>query len=297
MSADLAVPSRRFGRCEISVPPLIWRITADHRLDASVVERASSLGADVALLDPAAAVADCTDGRLYPGLPVDEARPSLATTADDRLLRDLPADGARPSLATSWKGRLLLGMTVEETQARVATRVIGWLDRLGPRVVGLVLQGVSTGQIKAGRAVDRLSRLRRDRGLPLWCIEAPDNVLDAEWLIENTPTHGVILRYDASDQSAAYRALQSASDLGVAVIAAPVVSPTQSAMEAVRFLTGETRVTSILLPLPESSEALDELLAAIFRPMSDEQRASLWRSYRDAHPEPKRPRQGHAIDE
>jgi hypothetical protein len=173
--------------------------------------------------------------------------------------------------------------------------VLGLLDCLGTRAIGLVLQGASTGQIKAGRAVDRLSRLRQERGLPLWCIEAPDSVLDAEWLIENTPTHGVLLRYDRLDQSAAFRALKSASDLGVAVIARP--SPTQAITEDVRFLIGDAQVASILLPMPDSLASLDDVLAAARSPMTDEQRDLLWQSYRAAHPEPQRPRHGHVPDE
>lgn len=253
MSADPPVVSRHFGRCEVAVPPLAWRLVAGRVHDASLLEEAASRGADLCLLDADAAPPD------EPGC------------------------------------RWLLGVTVDEAQSRPTPRLLRLLDQLGPRVLALVLQGATTAQVKAGRAVDRLARLRQDRGVPLWCLEAPDSVLDVEWMIENTPAHGVIIRHDSREQSASFRALDSARELGVAVLASP--SPSLCPVEEVRFLSADPRVTSVVLPLPESPSRVGGLIQAARSPMSAEQRESSWQAYRAAHPAPRRPRHGHALDE
>lgn len=232
--------------------------------------------------------------RLRPGDVIDAGLlDAAASRGADLVLLDA---GATPPASSSC--RWLVGASVAEAQDRSPTRLLRLLDQLGTSVLGLVLQGATPGQVKAGRAVDRIARLRADRGLPLWCIEAPDDALDTEWLIENTPAHGILLGYHRRNQSAGFRALTAASELGVAAIAIPGFdNDPRTLIDEVRFLVSDHRVTCVSVPVPGRVEQADQLIRAARSPISERERGELWHAYRTTNPEPKRPRHGHVIDE
>ncbi|HMO24769.1 MAG TPA: hypothetical protein PKB10_00720, partial [Tepidisphaeraceae bacterium] len=170
------------------------------------------------------------------------------------------------------------------------------------RVIWVLLQHADSGQIKAGRAVDRIMRLRDPLGARLLAIDAADTPI-AEWLVDHSPAHAVVLPYGLSDQSAGWRLLDAASELGVSLFAHPGkpstrwIDPDPSAESDLSFIASNPRIACAVIELPVSPDALDALLAAAFRPMSADESGQWIARYRARHAAPARRRHGHAPDE
>lgn len=200
-----------------------------------------------------------------------------------------------------------VGVSLEEATRADPTRLLAILDQLpGRRAVGVVLQHAAAAQLKAGRAIDRLQRLRQAGRFDALVLEAATTA-DAEWMTDNTPAHAIVAAYDLADQSAGWRVLASAAELGVAILAtrspeteaahawlAPH-APTPASLDGFRL--ADPRVTMAAEAFPASLDRLDAIAAAALTPMSDSERDEWTARYRAVHAEPKRSRTGHPPDE
>lgn len=199
-------------------------------------------------------------------------------------------------------GKWIIGIDADAAAALdIHDATVRLRDRFAA-VVGVLLQHAESGQIKSGRAVDRIMRLRDTLGARLLAIEAADTGM-AEWLVDHSPAHAVLLPYDLADQSAGWRLLDSAGELGVGLFARrsePPMSwidaaPTDE--RSLAFVAAERRIASAVVELPTSIAALESLVSAVRNPMSPEDSAEWVARYRAMHPAPARRRHGHAPDE
>jgi hypothetical protein len=185
-------------------------------------------------------------------------------------------------------------MDVDDTSAQLRSR--------SATVVGVLLQHAESGQIKSGRAVDRIMRLRDALGARLLAIEAADTGM-AEWLVDHSPAHAVLLPYDLADQSAGWRLLDSASELGVGLFARrseppiPWIDAAPADERSLGFVAADRRIACVVVDLTTSIASLDSLVSAVRSPMSPEDSAEWIARYRALHPAPARRRHGHAPDE
>lgn len=253
--------SKPLGRTNTPVPPVIWRVGGTP-IDPAAMRQSLQAGADW----------------IY-----------VPSDTDDAWLAQ-----AAQQLAPVEKWSILLGMTAGGLHARAAKWVEARLAVLGLRgCAGILIESADPGQIKSGGPFHRLMQLR-DRGLAeLSLVEARDGPT-AEWLVDNTPAHAVVLPFGLRDQSARYRIFESAMELQVGLIAVPPVSPVwtppepASAEPELAFVAAQPAIAAVLQPMPADVDALQRTLGAVAQPMGDEERERWWSAFqRDVRPPPK----------
>lgn len=265
MPADRLQP-RILGRTGQQIAPVIWQ-AAEH-----------------AIVSPAAAelLLDCAEaGANWILVPAGLATDLVARLGD--LLRHVHAN---------WE--LIIGVGADELhidEEFLSQR----LTALGTsRCDTVMLENASAEAIKSGRPFHRMMRLR-DHGILRHFAIAAERCADAEWFVNHTPAHAVSVPFGWLDQTAKYRVLSAAADLGVAIFAAPVAEAQWSPPEALgqqsqlSFVAAEPLVTAVLQRLPDTEPALDRVLSAINKPMPVEQHARWWGVYLQQVPEPAKP--------
>ncbi len=189
-----------------------------------------------------------------------------------------PDDAAR--VTKELTGLPVLVVLREPAFARYLTASIkDWLSALGRSSIDLVaLELDEIRDLKAGGLVQPLvdARARGEIGAYGFVGETAN---DAEWLALNTSGRFVMTSYGLENQTAAYRALATASEYGMAVIS-------ESGPEG---LQADPRATAFALA--QAAKALPirtRLLPAGIKPMSPEDCDEAWASYALKHPEPEK---------
>lgn len=270
MAADpRALSPRPLGRSSEPVPPVIWTFTdASAAAPREVSAAAASAGADWAIVP--------------------------ATLNSEAV-------AAHRALAASFQ--LIIGIDPAALMHRASRPLEDRLALLGrDRCAGVMLQDVSRDQLKAGRPFHRLYKLRDAGKLRLIFLDA-DTVADAEWLIDNTPAHAIGIPFGIADQTAAYRVLAAAAEMGTAILSRTpetalwTPNPPATLEDDVAFRAATPGVCSIIEPLPTTAEALDARIKLIAHSTAAPARPDWWEGYQSAVPAPPKPRRGHPADE
>ncbi len=236
--------------------------------------------------------------------------PSLASMLADAGLNTFFIDSAISTesmasiFAKPWfpgsAGALWVGVDLETILGQGDVSIDDRMNELpGKRCAAVVLQEVTANDLKTGRPYQRFSRLLDEGRADLLILEAGDTA-QAEWMIENTAAHGILLRYDPFDQSARYRALTAANELGMGIIAAASDTPAGftpdtpiDASMRRRFALADAEVASALAILPADEESLLRQVGDYASPLGTSERDALWQAYQRQVPEPKKPHGGH----
>jgi hypothetical protein len=258
------VSSRQLGRSRRPVPLLLWRLSKQA----------------IASPEPTATFRACAQaGAAAFFIPADLPRSLL-----ERLGMILAA------VPGAWQP--FVGLLGETLEARGDDTLADRLATLGmSRCRGIVVEEVSSAQIKAGRVFHRLMRLRDRRLTELFLLDT-ENPAEAQWMLANTPAHGVCVPYGLLDQTIAFGVLAPATELGMAIVATPVTAPRWLPPEEIgpeddlAFVAGEAAVASIMRPFPQDEQHLQRMLRAVCQPMPEGSRARWWASYQAAVPAP-----------
>ena len=147
---------------------------------------------------------------------------------------------------------------------------LAWLGR--GTVDALVLHVDDPAEIKSGGMLQTMFDLR-DKGV-VGCIGlAHTDANVAEWISINAAIRLLGLGYSHTDQSAAYRAVPSAQEYGMASYA--LASPAED--QAIRFALAQSRQVLAVLDRP---------IPAGLTPMPQAEAAQAWQAYTDSHPPP-----------
>ena len=153
------------------------------------------------------------------------------------------------------------------------------------KIAGVILRVEELSDLKAGGVLHAMFSLREE-GLIEHVGVATEDARGAEWLSPQTAARVLMLPYSLEDQSARYRALPLAADMGQLCIASePVADVSHEA--ALAFALGESaRVLPVLdRPLPSNWRAMTEL-----------QVEAAWVQYQTEHPAPTKLPRSHAPD-
>jgi hypothetical protein len=201
----------------------------------------------------------------------------------------IPPDALKLTIPTGWN--CVIGVEMESLRTRVVQPLDDKLAALGvKRCAGVMIESPTSLGVKAGWPFHRLSQLR-DRGVTSQFWVDVSDVQDAEWLVENTPAHAVVIGYGIADQAAKYRLLKSANDMGVAVVGKGVQGGDD--MEDVRLRSGEPGLTTQIIDLPTDLTGLGRVLEVMQMDMTPAELNSAWEAYAKDHPEPPRPKGAH----
>jgi hypothetical protein len=186
---------------------------------------------------------------------------------------------------------VLVGIEAEALRPRGTSAIEKRLAELGlERCAGIVLQGASADDVKSGWPLHRLAAVRERNLARLIVIEAA-GIADAQWLVESSPAHAVIVPYGVEDLTAGFSLLDTAMEVGTAILAtrptAAVWSPPPDALAYdVQMRTGDDRIAASIEPLPASPPIPD-------LPLSAEAREELWKQFRAQVPPPPPLKGGH----
>ncbi len=193
--------------------------------------------------------------------------------------------------------RLILGVSVHDLEARKAQSARERVTATGAHPVdAMMLEAASLGELKAGRAFQRLSKLRQQGSVRDLFLGAGE-IAEAQWMIENTPAHAVMLPFGLADQTAAFTALGTAMELGTAVLARRPTVARWSGAEVddardVSFRIATRTVTALVESLPASVASLNHLLG-FCRSMPEQERLEWWSRFKAEVPPPPKARSGH----
>ncbi len=263
---------RVLGRTQRLVPPVIWEIDSRESCGREVLERCAQAQANW-FFAPA----------------------GVGEEALRAFVERHPSSQCGPAEAYS----LVLGVEPDHLLGREMREVVKRLEAVGRRECDAVmLQSASPAELKSGRAFHQLSKMR-DGGMTQSVFLFTESVSDAEWLVENTPAHGVALPYGLLDQTAMFRVLEAADEMGTAVMSC---RPREAVWEPEGLHSTETDlsfrvaapgVTSVVEPLPGTVEELDRMLEAVSRPMAVSERSRWWEQFQQRVSPPPKPRLGH----
>ncbi|QDU72094.1 aldo-keto reductase family protein [Mucisphaera calidilacus] len=185
------------------------------------------------------------------------------------------------AIATTLNDHPLLLVLEEPDFARHLTKAIDdWHHALGRTIDLIALHTHDITDLKAGGLLQPLTNARTNQTCRYYGFAA-DNANDAEWLAKNTAGRFLLTPFHRHDQSARYRAIPTAHEYGMAVIAEPHPD-TEADPEAAAFALGHAHecLPIRLTPPPEDAS-----------PMTDEQREAAWTAWtRDNPPPPPLPR-------
>jgi hypothetical protein len=173
---------------------------------------------------------------------------------------------------------------VLERNARPVHEELAKLGR--KRCEAVILDDATPTELKGGRLFHRLSQLRDEELTSLLILSAPDS-LAAEWMVENTAAHGVIVPFSRADQSAGFRVLDKATDVGCALLARA------KDLEDIRLILAEPRITVAIIPAPASEVELEELERIVRAGPDTAYRDEEWEKYRASHEPPAKLRSSH----
>lgn len=244
---------RRLGRTERLAPPLIWLIHP--QVQQEVWTLAAAAGANWAIVP-----ASLTDQSLG-SLAVGRQHVSIILGLDAASLASRKLDGPSKRLQLLGQNRCLAGL----------------------------IQDIAADEVKAGWPFHRLGQLR-DRGLMELLMAQADDCAAGEWLVDHSPAQAVVAPYTIANQLAAYRLLDSASEVDTAILAQ---GDGGDPAADVRFVLSDPRIAAVVLPLPHTPAELGVLLEAASNPMDESDRQKLWADYQTRVPAPPKPRSAH----
>ena len=197
-----------------------------------------------------------------------QAHPSLIvidpTDSNDTLEQAGPHTAGLP---------VLLGIQEPAFARQLRDHILQKLSTLGrDRVDALVLHVDDPAEIKSGGMLQTMFELRDAGVVGSLGLAHPDAHV-AEWLSSNAAIRLLGLGYSHADQSAAYRAIRSAHEYGMAAYA--LTSPSDD--KAIRFALAQSQQ---VLPV------LDRPIPNGLTPMSEAELAHAWQTYADRHPPP-----------
>ena len=248
----MSLAHRKLGRTEVRVPTLIWRLTGPPDPDM---------------------LRACTE----------------ASTTWAYIPHATPLNTVRAAAMDGWS--YVIGVEMEALRTRVVQPLEEKLSSLGARQCAAVMVESPTSMgVKAGWPFHRLSQLR-DRGVTSQFWVDTDDVQVAEWIVEQTPAHAVVVGYGHADQAARYRLFNAARDMGVAVIGKPLGR--EMNLEDVRLCSSEPGLTTQMIDLPNDLPTLNRLLEAMQMDLTGPELDAAWDAYAKAHSEPPRPKGAH----
>jgi hypothetical protein len=193
---------------------------------------------------------------------------------------------------------VVLGVTAAEFVSRTRRAEVERLDALRPlRCAAMLVQSAGPSEMKSGGPFHRLNNLRNAGRCDFVFAEA-ETVADGEWMIGNTPAHAVVLPFGVADQTARFRVLAAAEELGTAVIvrtphAAAWDAPKLDRAAELAFALSHPAVAMVVEPLPVGRVEASGSLAAASRLISDAERDEIWKRFRAVVKEPPKPRGNH----
>lgn len=151
------------------------------------------------------------------------------------------------------------------------------------KVAAVIIRVEELPELKAGGILQALFTLRERGVIEQVGLEVQD-ARGAEWLSPQTAARVLMLPYSLADQSARYRALSLAQEMGQLCIAsAPAVDVNDA--QSLAFALGESER---VLPV------LDQKLPENWRAMTHDQVDAAWTSYQSNHPAPEKLPRSHA---
>jgi hypothetical protein len=261
--------SRILGRTERAVPPVLWELDvarADGGSFADVLAIVAAAGADWFFI------------------------PHSVLTADIPLLAD--------QLRALNRANVVVGVAGDQLVSRTQRAEVERIDALGKlRCAAVMVQVASPSELKSGGPFHRLNALRQQGRCDFLFAEA-QTVADAEWMVDSSPAHAVSLPFGIGDQTAAYRVMKSAEELGTALLARRpeaavwnVAAP--SPIEDLSFIVSHATATMVIEPLPIDRDEARDVLAALAKPMAEDARLDYWQRFSAAVREPAKPRGNH----
>ncbi|HTW95357.1 MAG TPA: hypothetical protein VMD30_11215 [Tepidisphaeraceae bacterium] len=188
--------------------------------------------------------------------------------------------------------KVLLGVEADALRPRSNAAVEYRLKELMlTHCTAIVLQGASADDVKTGWPFHRLIPLREQNLAQLVIVETLD-ALEAEWLVENSPAHGILVPFGQRNMSAAFRLLDAAKEVGTAILATPPALGRENATD-LQLRLSDDRIAAAVEPLPQTNAELMRIREALNSPLSDEVRAELWNDYSSRIPPPPPLRSGH----
>ena len=253
---------RILGRADRPVPPVLWELTAP--ADASVIAACAAVGADWFLV------------------PAVVATPDIAPIVKSLL----------------GSAKVVVGVTAADLVARTRRAEVERIDALRPlHCAAVMVQAAEPSEMKSGGPFHRINNLRQ-QGLTEFVFAEAETVADAEWIIGNSPAHAVSVPFGIEDQTARFRVLAQAEELGTAILAR---RPTESVWEAgevsraedLAFVLSHPAVAMVIETLPASREDTTRVLEALSRPAREARRDEIWARFAARVKEPPKPRGNH----
>ena len=134
----------------------------------------------------------------------------------------------------------------------------------------------------------------REKGLAQLAMVETHEVLEAEWLVENSPAHAVLAPYGIAEMSAAYRLLDAAREVGTGILATRPPGATSSMdVTDLQLRLSDERIAAAIEPLPRSDADLAVIQEAMKTRLSAERRRELWDDFTSRVPPPPPLRSGH----
>lgn len=255
------LPTRPLGRSGIEIPIVVWELSAGARASSEVLNQIAPTQATWLIV------------------------PAELTNSESTALRETLS-----SVKAEWS--LVLSLPAEAIRPRTSRLVEDCLSRLGQGgFAGLWLHDLTPNDAKAGWPFHRVSQLRQRQQVNWSFVECPDTAI-AEWMVEHSPAHAITVPFSLADQSAKYRILPAAAELGTAIL----TRPDAHTPEELRFLASEEQLTAMVLPLPPSIDATHSIAQALVHPLPPQERSDLWADYQRRVPPPPKPRSGHPPD-
>ncbi len=185
------------------------------------------------------------------------------------------------------EAQIAISVNTQKLLERNAKPVQDELSRLGrDRCEAVILDDATPTELKGGRLFHRFSQLRDNDVTSLLILSAPDS-LAAEWMVESTAAHGVVVPFSRDDQSAGFRVLDKAADVGCALLARA------KDYEDIRLLLAEPRIAVVIVPAPASEVELEELERIVRAGPDVAYRDEQWEKYRTTHEPPPKLRSSH----
>ncbi len=174
---------------------------------------------------------------------------------------------------------VLLGVGEPAFARQLRDTILRRMTAIGrDRLDALVLHVEDPAEIKSGGMLQTMFELR-DTGVVGFLGLAHPDAHVAEWLSINAAIRLLGLGYSLADQSAAYRAIPSASDYGMS--AYTLTCPQTD--EGIRFALAQTH---------RALAVLDRPVPTGLTPMPEAEAKEAWEAYARAHPEPPPLRRG-----
>jgi len=253
---------RILGRTDRPVPPVLWEVTAP--ADAAVTELLAAAGAEWFLV------------------------PATVATADIAAIA-----ASLPRMAS-----VVVGVTAADLVARTRRAEVDRVDAIRPlKCAAVMVQAAGPSEMKSGGPFHRINNLRQQGKCDFVFAEA-ETVADAEWIIGNSPAHAVSVPFGIEDQTARFRVLEQAQELGTAIVARRVRERVWEAgdvtrAEDLRFVLAHQAVAMVVEPLPFSREDASDVLQVLPRPISEGRREEWWARFAEKVKEPPKLRGNH----